>query len=119
MKLKSGDMLIMNVENGAVALRIIGRDDVPRVEKEGYGWRDGAKVILGGADVAELLYMIAASDKGGEIGGTGLSVKFGRGAIPGLWHLVLSADGHSAELSWPERVLLMHAIRSHAWRLFT
>lgn len=119
MKLKSGDMLTVNVENGAVALRIIGRNDVPRVEKEGYGWRDGAKAILDGTDVAELLYMIAASDRGGEIGGTGLSVKFGRGAIPGLWHLVLSADGYSAELSWPERVLLMHAIRSHAWRLFT
>ena len=120
MKLKSGDMLFMNVENGAMALQIIGRSDVPRVEKEGYyDWRDGAKAILDGADVAELLYMIAASDRGGEIGGTGLSVKFGRGAIPGLWHLVLSADGRSAELSWPERVLLMHAIRSHAWRLFT
>ena len=114
MKLKSGDMLIMNVENGAMVLQIIGRSNVPRVEKEGYyDWRDGAKVILGGADVAELLYAIGCDNGGGEIRDTGLSVKFWHGII------VLSADGHSAELSWPERALLMHAIRSHAWRLFT
>ena len=119
MKLKSGDMLTMNVENGAMTLQIIGRGDVPRVEKEGRGWNDGAKAILGGADVAELLYVIGSSGEGGEIGDTGLSVKFRRGVTLGLWHLVLSVDGHSAELSWPERVLLMHAIRSHAWRLFT
>ena len=119
MKLKSGDMLTVNVENGAMTLQIIGRNDVPRVEKEGYGWRDGAKAILDGADVAELLYVIGSSSEGVEIGDTGLSVKFRRGVIPGLWNLVLSVDGHSAELSWPERVLLMHAVRSHAGRLFT
>lgn len=113
MKLKSGDTLFMNVENGAMALQIIGRSDVPRVEKEGRGWRDGAKAILDGADVAELLYAIGCDSWGGEIRDTGLSVK--------SWHgvTVLSVDGHSAELSRPERVLLMHAIRGHAWRLFT
>ena len=113
MKLKSGDMLIMNVENGAMTLQIIGRDDVPRVEKEGRGWNDGAKAILDGADVAELLYAIGCDSGGGEIRDTGLSVKF--------WHgvTVLSVDGHSAELSWPEKALLMHAIKSQVWRLFT
>ena len=113
MKLKSGDMLIMNVENGAMALQIIGRGDVPRVEKEGRGWRDGATAILGGADVAELLYALGCDSGGGEIRDTGLSVKFWHGVI------VLSVDGHSAELSWPERVLLLHAIRNRAWKLFT
>ena len=119
MKLKSGDMLTVNVENGAMTLQIIGRGDVPRVEKEGYGWRDGAKVILGGADAAEFLDVISGTSGGGEIGGTGLSVKFGHNVTSRFWHLVLSVDGHSAELSWPERVLFLHAVRSHAWRLFT
>ena len=113
MKLKSGDMLTVNVENGAMTLQIIKRDDVPRVEKEGRGWRDGAKAILDGADVAELLYAVGCESGGGEIRDTGLSVKFWHGVI------VLSVDGHSAELSRPEKALLMHAIQNHAWRLFT
>lgn len=112
MKLKSGDMLTMNVENGAMTLQIIGRNDVPRVEKEGHGWSDGAKAILDGADVAELLYAVGCESGGGEIRDTGLSVKFWHGVI------VLSVGGHSAELSLPERVLLMHAIQSNAWRVF-
>ena len=113
MKLKSGDMLIMNVENGAMTLQIIGRGDVPRVEKEGHGWSDGAKAILDGADVAELLYVVDCESRGGEVRDTGLSVKFRHGVI------VLSVDGHSAELSWPEKELLLCAIQNRAWRLFT
>lgn len=124
MKLKSGDMLVMNVENGAMALQIIGRNDVPHVEKEGRGWRDGTTALLKGADVAEFLDVLSGTAGGHEIGDSGLSVEFEYDDISELNVLVLSAKSLSdksvsARLTWPERMLLLYAVRSLAWRLFT
>lgn len=122
MKLRSSDMLIMDYGNNALKLQIIGRDYVPRVEKEGRGWRDGATVMLKGADVAEFLDALCNTSGEYEIGDSGLSMKVsyndpsasGR-ELPGL---VLSAKGVSARLTWPERTLLMYAVRDFAWKMF-
>lgn len=119
MKLKYGDMLIMDAGNGALKLQVIGRDDVPRVEREGRGWRDGATALLKGADAAEFLDVISGSGGSGEIGDSGLSVKFEYDDISSLQLLVLSADGVSVELTWSERTLLLYAVRDLAWKLFT
>lgn len=117
MKLKYGDMLVMDVRNGALSLQIIGRDDVPRVEKEGRGWRDGATVILSGADAAEFLDVLSGTAGGREIGDSGLFVGF-EYDVSGLDALVLFAEGVSARLTWPERTLLLYAVQNLAWRLF-
>lgn len=127
MKLRSGDMLVMDdrngvLQNGVLKLQIIGRDDVPRVEKEGRGWSDGATVILIGADVAEFLDVLGNTSGEYEIGDSGLSVKVEYDAAPfscsELPALVLSAKGVSAKLTWHERTLLMYAVRSFAWKMF-
>ena len=119
MKLKSGDMLVMDVRYGAMTLQIIGRNDVPRVEKEGRGWRDGATVLLKGADVAEFLDVICGSCGGCEIGDSGLYMELTYDDLMGRNILVLSAEGVSAQLTWAERTLLLYAVRNIAWRLFT
>lgn len=118
MKLKSGDMLIMDVGNGAMRLQIIGRNDVPRVEKEGRGWNDGATALLTGADVAEFLGVISGSSGGREIGDSKLSVEFEYDDISERSVLVLSVKGVSVRLAWSERMLLVHAIRGLAWKVF-
>ena len=118
MKLKYGDMLVMNFENGALSLQLIGRNDVPRVEREGRGWRDGATVLLKGADVAEFLDVTGGSAGGREIGDSGLSVEFEYDGLLGSTAFTLSAEGVSVELTWPERTLLLYAIRSLAWKMF-
>lgn len=122
MKLKSGDMLVMEVGNNALKLQIIGRDDVPRVESEGRGWNDGATAILSGADVAEFLDVLDYTFSEYGIGDSGLSVKVEYYTRPTsgieLPVLVLSAKDVSVRLTWSERTLLMHAIRSLAWKMF-
>lgn len=114
MKLKYGGMLVMDVGNGALSLQLIGRRDVPRVEREGRGWRDGITVLLKGADVAEFLDVISGAAGGREIGDSGLFAKFE--SEPDVF--VLSVGGVSARLTWPERTLLLYAVRNIAWKLF-
>lgn len=122
MKLRSGDMLIMDYWNDALKLQIIGRDDVPRVEKEGRGRRDGSTAILKGADAAEFLDAIEQLSGEYVVGGPRLSVKVEYEAPPGsvleLPFLVLSAGGVSVRLTWPERTLLIHAVRNLSWKMF-
>lgn len=122
MKLRSGDMLVMDYGYDALKLQIIGRDDVPRVEKEGRGWRDGASVILNGADVAELLDALGNTSGEYEIGGSGLSVKVEYDVRPASGIaapvLVLSVKDVSARLTWPERTLLVSALLGFAWKMF-
>jgi hypothetical protein len=111
-------MLIMNVENGAMALQIIGRDDVPRIEKEGRGWRDGAMTVLTGADVAKFLDVISGTNGEYEIGDSGLSMEFEYDDTLGSDLVILSVGKVSVRLTWPERSLLLYAIRNLAWKLF-
>lgn len=128
MKFRSGDMLVIDdrnvvMRNGVLKLQIIGRNDVPRVEREGRGWGDGAAVVLVGADVAEFLDALNNSSGEHVIGDSGLSMKVEYEAPPGsvleLPYLVLSAKGVSVRLTWPERTLLVYAVRSIAWRMFS
>lgn len=104
MKLRSGDMLLMEAGNGELRVQIIGRNDVPRVEKEGRGWRDGATAMLKGADAAELLDAIRQLSGEYVVGDSGLSVKVEYVDIPGSGLerpvLVLSAGGVSVRLTW-------------------
>lgn len=119
MKLRSGDMLIIvDHWNNALKLQIIGRDDVPRVEKEGRGWSDGATVLLKGADVAEFMEALESTYGEYEIGDIVLSVKFEYDDTLGSDSVVLSAKGVSVRLTWPERTLLMYAVRGLAWKMF-
>ena len=122
MKLESGDMLIMNEGNATLKIQIIGHDDVPRVEREGRGWRDGATVMLKGTDVAVL--QGALDNTFGEylIGDSGLTVKAGNKILPIRGRetqcLVLSIKDVSVELTWHERTMLVWAVRGLAWRMF-
>ena len=122
MKLKSGDMLIMDERNAMLKIQIIGRDDVPRVEREGRGWRDGAMAVLKGADVA--VFQDALDNASGEfvIGDSGLSMKIKCDKLSASgWELpciVLSIKGVSVELARPERTMLVWAVRGLAWRMF-
>lgn len=118
MKLRGGDMLVMDHGNAALKLQIIGRDDVSRVEREGRGWRDGATVLLKGADVAEFLDALGDTSGGREIGDSGLSVEVEYDDLLGRSVLVLFARGVSARLTWPERTLLVCAVRDLAWKMF-
>lgn len=122
MKLKSGDMLLMEAGNNELRIQLIGRDDVPRVEREGRGWRDGATVMLKGADAAEFLDTIRQLSGEYVVGDRGLYVKVEYVDIPGSSLerpvLVLSAGDVSARLTWPERTLLIHAVRNLAWKMF-
>ena len=127
MKFRSGDMLVMDdrngvLRNGVLKLQIIGRNDVPRVERAGRRWDDGATVMLKGADVAEFLDALRSTSGEYEIGDSGLSIKFEYDSPPasGLEtpDLVLSAKGMSARLTWPERTLLIYAIWDLAWKMF-
>lgn len=118
MKLKQGDMLAMDVRSGTLSLQLIGRSDVPRVEREGRGWSDGATALLKGADVAEFLDVLSGSAGGREIGDSGLSAEFEYDDISMLDDFILSVEGVSVRLTWPERTLLLYAVRDLAWRLF-
>lgn len=118
MKLRDGDMLIMNDQNGTVSLQLIGRDDVPRVEKEGYGWNDGATAWLKGTDMAEFLDTISGCAGHRTIGEDGLVVSIEWDDLSDNTYLVLSVKSVSVRLTWSERALLLYAIRSIAWRMF-
>ena len=118
MKLKYGDMLVMHVENGTLSLQLIGRNDVPYVEKRGRGWSDGATALLKGADVAEFLDALGGAASEYKIGDSGLSMKFEQDDDIGGFGVVLSAEGVSARLAYSERTLLLYAVRNLAWRLF-
>lgn len=56
------------------------------------------------------------------VGDSGLSVKVEYVDIPGSGLtrpvLVLSAGGVSVRLTWPERMLLIHAVHNLAWKMF-
>lgn len=127
-KLASGDVVRFVIGGvgssaGKALLQVIGRDDVPRIEKSGYGWNDGDTAVLTGADVAMLLHVATLPHFDGFV------VEQGR---PGTSSLVVSTscDDHggvkmalvgdtcSATLNASERVMLVEAVKSQVWRLF-
>lgn len=124
-KLASGDMVRFEVgSNGKAVLQVIGRDDVPRVEKEGRGWRDGDTAVLTGPDVATLLHVATLPHFDGFVveqgrpGTSSLVVATGYDDTGGI-RMTLVGDTCSATLNAPERVMLVEAIKSQVWRMFT
>ena len=120
MKLASGDMLTFGLDTRGCVLQCIGHDDVPRVEKEGRGWRDGDRVILQGTDVALLLYRLTTG--GGMVVAetprtSMLCVNTScdeRGEIT----YVFKTDSNEIRLKAYERDMFMTALESQVWRFF-
>lgn len=123
-KLASGDMIQFDINRfGKATLRVIGRDDVPRIEKEGCGWDDGDTVALDGSDVALFLHRLwvgSPSTLCVVAGGSGSSKLLvgTRHDEPGVT-FVLETDVNTIHMKSYERDMLMYAIKSQVWRLFT
>ncbi len=121
-KLASGDMVRFGVDSGKALLHVIGRDDAPRIEKSGYGWRDGDTAVLTGADVALLLYRLSTANADGCVvaGAQGSSKPLVNTLHDELGKVmvVLETDDNVIHMKAYERDMLVSAIESQAWRLF-
>lgn len=123
-KLASGDMVRFEIDANAAVIQVIGRDDVPRIEKEGRGWRDGDIAVLTGSEVALLLYRLTTANADGCVttGATGsgsskllvntLHDELGRVTV------VLETDDNVIHMKAYERDMLVDAINSQVWRMF-
>lgn len=121
-KLASGDMVRFGVDSSKALLHVIGRDDAPRIEKSGYGWRDGDTAVLTGADVALLLYRLTTANADGCVvagvpGSSKLLVNTLHDEL-GRVTVVLEMDDVVAHMKAYERDMLVSAIESQIWRLF-
>jgi len=122
-RLASGDMVRFETgNNGEAVLQVIGRDDAPRIEKEGRGWRDGDTAVLTGADVALLLYRLTTANADGCVvagvpGSSKLLVNTLHDEL-GRVTVVLEMDDVVAHMKAYERDMLVSAIESQIWRLF-
>ena len=121
-KLASGDMVRFGVDSSKALLHVIGRDDAPRIEKSGYGWRDGDTAVLTGADVALLLYRLTTANADGCVvagvpGSSKLLVNTLHDEL-GRVTVVLEMDDVVAHMKAYERDMLVSAIESQVWRLF-
>lgn len=126
-KLASGDMVQFVVGGvgssaGKALLRVIGRDDVPRIEKSGYGWNDGDTAVLTGSDVALFLYRLTTANADGCVmagvpGSSKLLVNTLHDEL-GRVTVVLETDDYVIHMKAYERDMLVEAINSQVWRLF-
>ena len=121
-KLASGDMVRFGVGGGKALLHVIGRDDAPRIEKSGYGWRDGDTAELTGADVALFLYRLTTANADGCVvagvpGSSKLLVSTLHDEL-GRVTVVLETDDNVIHMKAYERDMLVSAIESQVWRLF-
>lgn len=124
-KLASGDMIRFDINGrGKPVLHVIGRDDVPRIEKSGWGWDDGDTVVLTGSELALFLHRLweaSPSTRCVVAGGSGSSkllVSTQTDELGGLV-FVLETDVNTIHMKAYERDMLMSAIKSQVWRLFT
>ena len=121
MKLASGDMLTFGLDARGCVIQCIGRDDVPRIEKEGRGWEDGDSVFLQGTGVALLLYRLTGGPNGvvvAEASGTStLDVTTVFDAF-GEIAFVLKTDNNEIRLKAYERDMFVKALESQVWRFF-
>lgn len=123
-KFASGDMIRFDINNGKAVLQVIGRDDVPQIEKEGCGWNDGDTVVLTGSDLALFLHRLweaSPSTRCVVAGGSGSSkllVSTQPGEL-GEVVFVLETDANTIHMKAYERDMLMPAVKSQVWRLFT
>lgn len=123
-KLASGDMVRFEVDANAVVIQVIGRDDAPRIEKEGRGWRDGDTAVLTGSEVALLLYRLTTANADGCVT-TGATGSGSSKLIVGTMHdelgkatVVLETDDNVIHMKAYERDMLVTALGSQVWRLF-
>lgn len=121
-KLASGDMVRFGVDSSKALLHVIGRDDAPRIEKSGYGWRDGDTAVLTGADVALLLYRLTTANADGCVvagvpGSSKLLVNTLYDEL-GRVTVVFETDDNVIHMKAYERDMLVDAISSQVWRLF-
>ena len=123
-KLASGDMVRFETgNNGEAVLQVIGRDDAPRIEKEGRGWRDGDTVVLTGSEVALLLYRLTTANADGSVvaagaqGSSKLAVSTEHDEL-GRVTVVLTTDGNMIRMKAYERDMLVDAMNSQVWRMF-
>lgn len=124
-KLASGDMVRFEIGNdGKAVLQVIGRDDVPRIEKEGRGWRDGDTAVLTGSEVALLLYRLTTANADGCVT-TGATGTGSSKLIVSTMHdelgrvtVVLETDDNVIHMKAYERDMLVDAINSQVWRMF-
>lgn len=124
-RLASGDMIRFDVDSrGKAVLQVIGRDDVPRIEKEGRGWNDGDTVVLTGSELALFLHRLWEASPStscvvaGGPGSSKLLVGTRTDELGGLV-FVLETDVNTVHMKAYERDMLMSAIKSQVWRLFT
>lgn len=123
-KLASGDMMRFEIGNGGKAvLQVIGRADAPRIEKSGYGWRDGDTAALTGSDVALLLYRLSTANADGCVttgapGSSKLLVNTLHDEL-GKVTVVLETDNNVIHMKAYERDMFVSAVESQAWRLFS
>lgn len=109
---------------GKPVLQVIGRDDVPQIEREGCGWNDGDTVVLTGSELALFLHQLweaSPSTRCATAGGSGSSKLLVSTQTDELGRLefVLETDVNTIHLKAYERDMLMSAIKSRVWRLFT
>lgn len=123
-ELASGDMIRFDIDSrGKAVLQVIGRDDVPRIEREGSGWNDGDTVVLSGSDLALFLYRLWEASPvtrrvvTGGAGSSKLLVSTQSDEIGGTV-FVLETDVSTVHMKAYERDMLMSAIKSQAWRIF-
>jgi hypothetical protein len=121
-KLASGDMVRFGVDSSKALLHVISRDDAPRIEKSGYGWRDGDTAVLTGADVALLLYRLTTANADGCVvagvpGSSKLLVNTLHDEL-GRVTVVFETDNLVVHMKAYERDMLVEAINSQVWRLF-
>ena len=121
-KLASGDMVRFDTGNGEAVLQVIGRDDAPRIEKEGRGWRDGDRVFLQGTDVALLLYRLTTGGADGTVVAetsrtSMLCVKTTYDEL-GKVAVILKTDNNEIRLKAYERDMFVTALESQVWRFF-
>lgn len=124
-RLASGDMMRFDIDGrGKAVLQVIGRDDVPRIEKAGRGWNDGDTVVLSGSDLALFLHRLWEASPVTRCvvtGGSGSSKLLvgTRSDETGGTVFALETDVNTVHMKAYERDMLMSAIKSQVWRLFT
>lgn len=122
MTLASGDRLFVGVDADCMKMQFIGYV-AGQTGNEPYGWNDGDVVLLDGRQVAVLLHAATSPHYDGVVvekgrqGTSGLVVDTGCNDNSGV-KMTLVGDTCEARLNSPERVMLVEAIKSQAWRLF-
>ena len=114
MTLESGDRLLFNIAGGIMMLQAVSKENLDR-EDGGMEAVDTVEIL--GRQVVKLIKALKAC--GGEVVPEQLSVSCDRDATWHMRHVVLRTVDNSVRMTAEERDLVLDAIRSRAWRLFS